>query len=137
MAWTVEFKEDGRFSISGDSPGYEPDAAYERQQMITSYLGGRVLALYFDSEEPLTNAHEALMALGFDATAVVLGSTELGELKRNVHEQSLWAIPSTSEATEGGLLATPLGFHRWTDIVSLARVLPSIEEVEFNPPSDR
>jgi hypothetical protein len=90
MAWTVEYAEDGSFGISGNSPGAETDAAYERQQKINSYLGGRVVAAYSDSDAALDDLGSGLAHLGFDPLSAVVDANSFQELEQEVEKQDLW-----------------------------------------------
>ena len=131
MAWTVEYGKDGSFGVSGNSPGPETDAAYDRQQKINSYLGGRVFAAYADAEEDLDGICEGLAARGFVPTAALLDKNALANLERQIDEEALWAT-TTAMQKSSNLLATPFGFVRWTEARCLDEVLPPVEAVEFN-----
>ena len=132
MAWTVELSDDGRFGISGNSPGPETNAAYERQEKINSFLDGRVFAAYANSEDALAGMREGLASHGFDPISVALDDAALSNLERQVEEEGLWA-PSVSKETTGvDLLATPFGFVKWIGVDCLQSVLPPVEEVEFD-----
>jgi hypothetical protein len=132
MAWTVEYGVDGSFGISGNSPGPETDAAFDRQQKINSLLNGRVFAAYANSDEALDSMHEGLASEGFDPIDVALDDFALSNLERQIDEEGLWAGSISQNSTERKLLATPFGFVRWTGVECLQSVLPSVDEIELD-----
>jgi hypothetical protein len=132
MAWTIQFAEDGSFGISGNSPGAETDAAYERQQKINSFLDGRILASYASKETLLDEVQNGLAFYGFDPASVLLDEAKFSSLIERVEHENLWADCLQSDKTEFALLTTPFGFIRWSGVDAFRAILPHVEEVEFN-----
>ena len=128
MPWTVELTEDGRFSISGSSPGAQTDAAYERQKRINDRLGGRMVAAYVG---PGTDVPPALMteiaAAGFDVLVVAMETAEQYDaLVAEVEAHGLWdPAPNPDEAAV--LMITPPGFRRIVTGADFRAWLPAVD----------
>lgn len=135
MAHTVEFGDDGAFSISSNSVGSETDAAYERQQSINAYLDGRVFAAYAIDEESFAPIQDSLRLYGFDPVYAVLDAPAFAALEDHIEKAGLWAPAAISDCRGAQLLATPFGFLRWSGSDCLDAVLPPVEEVEFETQS--
>lgn len=133
MAWTVESDEQGGFSISSNSIGCESDAAYDRQQLINKYLGGRVVAVFIlHGEDEPTCLLEEIAQIGLSVLLVELDAQSFEDLENEVEQHQLWdpGVPENSHV-QGLLVVTPFGFRRIADINAFRACLPSIEELEI------
>lgn len=134
MEYTVELGENGQFSISTNSPGAQIDPAYERQERINAYLGGRVFAAFASGtgDEGPALLNEILL-LGFDVPLVAFGAEQdMTQILDDVDRQELWrADCQPTQGEENILLATPHGFARISSITEFQTLLPEVGAVEF------
>lgn len=126
--WTVELAEDGSFSISGNSPVPQADAAYERQERINNRLGGRVFMAFANDSDTWASLLAELKAAGFDIPVVDLNDEQLAELDAEIERDSLWKHAAAQK--DGLRLATPYGFCRITSAGDFEDELPMVEELE-------
>jgi len=134
MPVTIEFADDGGFSISSDAPGPQTDAAYERQKRINDRLGGRMVAAYVapGMDVPPTLLTE-ISAIGFEVLTVGFQSAgQFAALVAEVEERGLWdPAPNAKETDNAVLVATPLGFRRISTGAEFQAWLPAVDEVEI------
>lgn len=132
MPWKIELTNDGRFSISSDSPGAQVDVAYERQKRINDRLGGRMVAAYLG---PGVDMPPALLlevsAMGFELLIVCFESAEqFVALVAEVEEQGLWDTAcATEKVDEALLMATPFGFRWISSGEEFKAWLPIVDEL--------
>lgn len=133
MPWTVEYHDDGTYSISGKSIGPSTDAAYERQQLINNRLGGRVFTAYVAQPDELTlRLLEEVSQVGFEVLLVSLeANNRMDELRTEIETHRLWLSEPPDRVIGGVLMATPFGFHEVGDIASFRALLPCVEAVEI------
>ncbi|MBX9829542.1 MAG: hypothetical protein K2Y27_31700 [Xanthobacteraceae bacterium] len=134
MEYTVELGENGQFSISTKSPGAQTNPAYERQERINAYLGGRVFAAFASGAgDEATSLLEEIQLLGFDVPLVVLGDEQkLTQILDEVDQYELSRAGSQSIYGENSLLlATPSGFARISSVTEFQALLPEAGAVEF------
>jgi hypothetical protein len=134
MQHTVEFHEDGRFSISTRSPGPQTDAAYDRQQHINNRLGGRLFAAYVvQISDSVSRLLDEVLRAGFDVLLISLESDQrMEQFEVDVEQYGLWAHDVAGDVGRDGLLvATPLGFRRVLDLASFRAFLPQVDELEI------
>nr|WP_303684074.1 hypothetical protein [Brevundimonas naejangsanensis] len=134
MPWTIEFAENGIFSISTDAPGPQVDAAYERQAMINDRLGGKMMAAYLKPESEISPALQAaIVDAGFEPLVVAFPDGEQFEaLVAEVDGNGLWAPLSGPEAAEDAfLMATPFGFRWIATAEALSAWLPAVDEIDI------
>lgn len=134
MPWTIEFAEDGAFSISTDAPGPQMDAAYERQAVINDRLGGRMMAIYLrpGSEIP-PELQAAITDAGFEPLVVAFpDGDQFDKLVAEVEGNGLWDPPPAPEAPEDAtLMATPFGFRWIATAEALSAWLPTVDEIDI------
>ena len=127
---TVEYGEDGSFSISTSSPGMVTDANYERQERINNLLGGKVFTAYSHATD-FTQLLESVDDNGFDIELVAFQQRErLDELISRINAQGLWDLRNTVPS-DGLLLVTPFGFQRIRNLEEFRNLLPTVEELEI------
>lgn len=134
MPWTVELSDDGAFSISGDAPGPQVDAAYQRQSRINDRLGGKMVAAYL--RPGLNMAPDLLTATttaGFEPLVVALANAEQFDgLTAEIEEHGLWdPEPEAVVHAAGTLMATPFGFRWIASGEAFAAWLPAINEINI------
>jgi hypothetical protein len=134
MEYTVELGGNGQFSISTNSPGAQTDPAYERQERINAYLGGRVFAAFASGTgDDATALLSEILLLGFDVPLVAFGAEQdLTQILDDVNRQELWrAGCRPTQGEDNLLLATPRGFARISSVTEFLTLLPEAGAVEF------
>jgi len=132
MPWTIELSDDGMFSISGDAPGPQIDAAYQRQSRINDRLGGKMVTAYirpgFDIAPDLLTA---TTTAGFEPLVVAFAdSDQFDGLIAEIEEHGLWDPESEAVAdVAAALMATPFGFRWIATGEAFAAWLPAIDEI--------
>jgi hypothetical protein len=136
MPWTIEFAENGVFSISTDAPGAQVDAAYERQAIINDRLGGRMMAVYLRPGSEISPVLQAAIAdAGFDPLVVAFPDGKQFEaLVAEADGNGLWdPLPGPEAAEDAALMATPFGFRRIATAEALSAWLPAVDEIDIVP----
>jgi hypothetical protein len=131
MPWTIELADDGSFSIAGEAPGPQVDAAFERQQRINNRLGGRVVAAYLAPEAALSpDLLAAITAAGLEPLVVAMDTAEAyNALLAEVEAQGLWD-PAPNLDGAAVLMITPFGFRWIATGAEFDDWLPPVEEIE-------
>lgn len=135
MPWTIQWADDGRFTLSCNSPGPQTDAAYQRQALINDRLGGRMVTAYVG---PGKNAAPTLLKeiseTGFEVSIVDLATEDqFAPLLSEIGEHGLWATePSAESARSGLLMVTPFGFRSISSGDDFKAWLPRVDEVDFD-----
>jgi hypothetical protein len=132
MPWKIELKANGSFSISSNAAGQQTDVAYERQKRINDRLGGRMVTAYVGPGRTIPpDLLKEISESGFEVSMVDFDNAEqFSTLVDEVDEHGLWDMkPSTKDATDALLIATPLGFRRIFKGAEFQAGLPKVDEV--------
>jgi hypothetical protein len=134
MPWTIEVTDEGALSISGDSPGRQVDAAYERQSRINDRLGGKMVAAYLrPGLELAPSVLNALATAGFEPSVVALADDKQFQgLVTEIEAHGLWETkPEADIHAAATLMSTPFGFRWIATGEEFTAWLPAIEEIDI------
>lgn len=114
MPWTVSFDPaNGRFGISGSSPGPVTTPQFERQENINGRLGGKVLSVYTVlSNSELEKIENHIADSGFDPNYVLMNNHQFSDIFNEIEKKGLWDERFSFVKRADILLASPWGF-RW------------------------